>query len=183
MRSGNPDIARAREEFAILEAQGVQALQTETFSAADINLFRSLDMRYVGQAHEVNVPITGDLTENAFAGLAGEFHRRHEEQFGHSAPGEPVEVVNLRVTAIGRVKRPAISYKPRSDSQPLIGRRKVYFKEAEGWLDCPVYLRATMPPGFQLHGPAILEEHTSTVVVPPDFRAEIDAGGNVVLQR
>lgn len=183
MRSGNPDIARAREEFAILEALGVQALQTESFSAADINLFRSLDMRYVGQAHEVNVPITGDLTENAFADLAGGFHRRHEEQFGHSAPGEPVEVVNLRVTAIGRVKRPAISYKPLTDSQPLIGRRKVYFKEAEGWLDCPVYLRATLPPGFQLHGPAILEEHTSTVVVPPDFRAEIDACGNVVLQR
>jgi N-methylhydantoinase A len=178
-----PDMELVREVFADLEAKGSRVLHQEGFSSSDITLFRSLDMRYIGQAHEVNVPLSGALDDGALAAVAEEFHRRHEEHYGHSAPGERVEVVNLRVTATGQVKRPVIRYNPRTEGQPLRGRRRVYFKELGGWIDCPLYKRTALPPGFQVRGPVILEEHTSTVVVPPDFRAEIDPFGNVVLRR
>ena len=180
--AASPDLSLARQVFGGLEARGAQVLQQEGFSGEDIALHRSLDMRYVGQAHEVNVPLPGELGEGAFGALAVDFHRRHEEQFGHSAPGEPVEVVNLRVTAVGRVRRPAIRYSP-STGQSLTGTRRVYFAEAQGWLDCPLYQRTSLAPGFEVSGPAILEEHTSTLVLPPDFRARIDSFGNVVLHR
>lgn len=188
MNTESPDVSKAGDIFVDLERKGTEVLRQEAFSPQDIALFRSLDMRYVGQAHEVNVPMPVEPRDlvalgGAFAAIAGEFHRRHEEQFGHSAPGEPAEVVNLRVTAIGRVKRPAIRYNPGSDSQARLGQRRVYFQEAGGWLDCPLYRRSALAPATQIRGPAILEEHTSTVVVPPDFRAEIDAYGNVALQR
>ena len=188
MNTESPDVSKAGDIFVDLERKGTEVLRQEAFSPQDIALFRSLDMRYVGQAHEVNVPMPVEPRDlvalgGAFAAIAGEFHRRHEEQFGHSAPGEPAEVVNLRVTAIGRVKRPAIRYNPGADSQARLGQRRVYFQEAGGWLDCPLYRRSALAPATQIRGPAILEEHTSTVVVPPDFRAEINAYGNVALQR
>ncbi|MDP2662903.1 MAG: hydantoinase/oxoprolinase family protein, partial [Dehalococcoidia bacterium] len=96
---------------------------------------------------------------------------------------EPVEIVNLRVMALGRVERPSIKYTPVEHAQVQTGKRRVYFQEAEGWLDCPLYQRAGLAPGFRVTGPAIVEEHTSTLVVPPEFQAEIDTFGNVVLRR
>ncbi len=183
MDASRPDIGRIQQVFDELEAKGAGVLRQESFSSADIVLTRSLDMRYVGQAHEVNVIMQEALTTSAFDDVVKEFHQRHDEQYGHSAPGEAVELVNLRVTALGRVKRPAISYKPCLDSQGERGRRQVYFKEAEGWLDCPLYERTGLAPGFRVSGPAIIEEHTSTLVVPPEFRAEVDTFGNIVLQR
>ncbi|MDP2659481.1 MAG: hydantoinase/oxoprolinase family protein [Dehalococcoidia bacterium] len=183
MDASRPDTTRMREVFADLEAKGSGVLQKEGFAPGDIHLTRSLDMRYVGQAHEVNLTLQGKPSDSALAGVVKEFHQRHDEHYGHSAPGEPVEIVNLRVMALGRVERPSIKYAPAENVQAQTGKRRVYFQEAEGWLDCPLYQRAGLAPGFRVEGPAIVEEHTSTLVVPPEFQAEIDAFGNVVLRR
>ncbi|MDO8689143.1 MAG: hydantoinase/oxoprolinase family protein [Dehalococcoidia bacterium] len=183
MDASRPDTARMREVYADLEAKGSGVLQKEGFAQGDIHLTRSLDMRYVGQAHEVNITLPGEPSDGALAGVVKEFHQRHDEHYGHSAPGESVEIVNLRVMAVGEVERPSIKYTPAGDVQAQTGKRQVYFQEAAGWLDCPLYQRAGLAPGFQVKGPAIIEEHTSTLVVPPEFQAEIDAFGNVVLRR
>lgn len=183
MNTAEPDRIRVQGIFSELDSRGTQVLQHEGFRAEDIALQRSLDMRYVGQAHEVNVRIPGAWTEATLSSVVEDFHRRHEEHYGHCAPGEPVEIVNFRVTAIGRNQSPTIRYAPQTERESPTGRRKVYFKELAGWTDCPVYERTALPSGFRLSGPVILEEHTSTIVVPADFQAEIDAYGNVILRR
>jgi len=183
MNTAKPDGKRIREIFAELDSRGTQVLEHEGFRAEDIVLERSLDMRYVGQAHEVNVRFPGSWTEAVLSSAAEDFHRRHEEHYGHCAPGEPVEIVNLRVTAIGRNKSPTIRHAPQAGRESPTGRRNVYFKELGGWTECPIYERTALPAGLRLAGPVILEEHTSTVVVPADFQAEIDAYGNVILRR
>jgi N-methylhydantoinase A len=182
MKTSSPDLQKIGTLFAELEAAGTQLLQQEGFRPQDISLVRTADLRYVGQAHEVNVPLQGDLTEASILAVAHEFHARHEQHYGHSAPGEPVEIVNLRVTAAGRVRRPTVRYCPPAQGQSLRGERKVYFKEVPGWVDCPIYERTALPAGSRLRGPAILEEHTSTVVVPPEFEAAVDEYGNVLLR-
>ncbi len=183
MNTAKPDGKRIREIFAELDSRGTQVLQHEGFRSEDIVLQRSLDMRYVGQAHEVNVRIPGSWTEAVLSSAAEDFHRHHEEHYGHCAPSEPVEIVNLRVAAIGRNQSPTIRYAPQAERERPKGRRNVYFKELGGWTECPIYERADLPPGFRLGGPVVLEEHTSTVVVPADFQAEIDPYGNVILRR
>ncbi len=183
MSTAKPDVARIREIFAELDSRGTQVLEHEGFRAEDIALERSLDMRYVGQAHEVNVRFPGSWTEAVLSSAAEDFHRLHEEHYGHCAPREPIEVVNLRVTAIGRNQSPTIRHAPQAGRESPTGRRNVYFKELGGWTECPIYERTALPPGLRLAGPVVLEEHTSTVVVPGDFQAEIDVHGNVILRR
>ncbi|MFQ5825810.1 MAG: hydantoinase/oxoprolinase family protein [Dehalococcoidia bacterium] len=182
MNTSRPNVNKILNILADLEARGTQVLRQEGFRPEEMALSRSVDMRYVGQAHEVSVPLPGELTEVTLAAVAQEFHRRHERYYGHSAPGEPVEMLNFWVTAVGRVNRPARGYDSRPEAQPLRGHRPVYFQELQGWTECPIYERTVLPPGYRLEGPAILEEHTSTVVVPPGFQGEVDGCGNILLQ-
>lgn len=163
-----------------LEAEGIKTLKQEGFQESDISLLRSVEMRYVGQAHEVTVPLG---TSTTLSGLREAFHKKHEGTYGHAAPGEPVEIVNLKVGAIGKVKKILVRY-PAARGLPMEKERKnVFFSEAEGWIDCPVYDRSTLPLGYRLKGPAIVEEHTSTTVIPPLWLCSIDEYTNIILER
>jgi len=168
------------EGFRRLEEEGIETLKQEGFQKPDISLLRSLDMRYVGQAHEVNIPL-GNST--VLSKLRGAFHQKHETTYGHSAPEEPVEIVNLRVNAIGKVEKISVRYPPTQGLPKQKGRREVFFPEGDGWIDCPVYERSTLPVGYQLQGPAIMEEHTSTTVIPPLWLCSIDQYTNMILER
>ncbi|MFH1122409.1 MAG: hydantoinase/oxoprolinase family protein [Pseudomonadota bacterium] len=166
--------------FHRLEEEGIKTLRTEGFQTSEISLLRSLDMRYVGQAHEVTVSIRGPVT---LSDMKEAFHRKHEITYGHAASREPVEIVNLRVGAVGKVEKIMVRY-PRAQGQPSEKTRKrVFFSDADGWVDCPVYDRATLPVGYQLQGPAVIEEHTSTTVVPPHWICSIDTYTNIILDR
>ena len=90
-----------------MEEEGIETLKQEGFQESDISLMRSLDMRYVGQAHEVTVPLGASTT---LPGLREAFHQKHEATYGHAAPEEPVEIVNLRVGAIGKVEKILVRY-------------------------------------------------------------------------
>jgi N-methylhydantoinase A len=166
--------------FRRLEAEGIETLKQEGFQESDISLLRSLDMRYVGQAHEVTVLLGASTT---LTGLREAFHQKHEATYGHAAPEEPVEIVNLRTGAIGKVEKILVRYPAARGLPGPKGRREVFFSEADGWVDCPVYDRSTLPVGYQLQGPAIVEEHTSTTVVPPHWLCSIDEYTNIILER
>ena len=166
--------------FRHLEEGGIDTLKQDGFQESDISLLRSLDMRYVGQAHEVTIPVEGNIT---LPGLREAFHQKHEATYGHAAPGEPVEIVNLRVGTIGKVEKLLVRY-PEAQGLPTEkGRRELFFSEVERWVDCPVYDRSALPAGYQLQGPVVVEEHTSTTVVPPYWRCSIDGFTNMILER
>ena len=182
MSTARADPAKFADIFADLEAKGLQLLTREGFHSEQTALFRSVDVRYVGQAHEVSVPIQEVLSQTSLTWIADEFHRRHNAQYGHSSADEPVELVNCRLTAVGQVIRPPIFAAPAARREPLKGQRPVYFKELGGWAPCQIYERTALPAGLRIRGPAILEEHTTTVVVPPGFEAEADRHGNLLLR-
>jgi N-methylhydantoinase A len=150
-----------------------------------ITVTRSADMRYLHQGFEINVPLPpGRLSADEMPRLQENFNHAYERMYKRLNPDVDVEALNWRVIVAG--PRPIIQLAPAAGLHvPLEatrkGQRPAYFPEASGYLECPVYDRYQLAPGMVLHGPAIMEERESTVVVGPGARVEVDAYQNVVI--
>lgn len=180
---GNPEMEKLFQE---MEAEARATLRREGVALDRHVFFRSVDMRYVGQEYYLTVPCgTGGFDPGHMRSLARSFHDRHLQVYGHSAPTEPVEIVNLRLTAIGSVPRPSLKrggVSVKSADSARWGTRKVYFAEAGGFLDTPIYRRDLLEPGMMLIGPAVVEQLDSTTVLAPKDSAVVDAYGNLVVE-
>jgi N-methylhydantoinase A len=161
----------AEEGSALLEHEGV---------ASDDRYFaRSADMRYVGQEYTVNVTIGEEISLDT---IDHDFHETHRTRYGHSTPGAPVEFVNLRLAAMGRIGAGRAPFQaPEDGHDPLLGRRRVVFSGEEHETD--VLLRDHLRPGTSREGPLVIEEASSTTVVPPGYTVEIDDHGNLLVTR
>jgi N-methylhydantoinase A len=171
--------------FTEMEAHGRCQLEQEGFGPEATRLQRSLDLRYRGQAFELNVQLDGALFDDAaLAAIEDAFHREHRTVYGHENRAETVELVNARLTAYGLVPKPAADrYRSATATvgDALIERRRVWFEGAP--FDCPVWARERLPERARLSGPAIVEEFGATTVLPPGWAAELDEHGNLVLAR
>ncbi len=181
------DLGRMRAVFADLEGQARTALDGEGFDRGKQRMQRSADLRYVGQAFEVRVPVTdGELDRAAAEEVAQAFHAAHRQLYGYdfaSDPRQAVEWVNLRVSGIGPIRRPdLVELEPRDGgtNRAVTGSRRVFF---DAWVDTPTYNRPDLAPGDVVSGPAIIEEFGSTVPVHPGFAATVDTYGNLLLTR
>ena len=163
--------------FATLLARAESEMQTEGFAPHQLKIACSLDMRYEGQSYELNIP----YLETDFI---AKFHAAHEQRFSYARPEAAVEVVNLRLTAIGETEKPAILPEPLTDTEvspsARVGTKPVVFEGAA--LPTDFYRREALRPGNEIEGPAIITEFSATTVVPPDFRATVDAYRNLILQ-
>ncbi|MBI4561514.1 MAG: hydantoinase/oxoprolinase family protein [Candidatus Rokubacteria bacterium] len=180
-RLSEAGLGRLRRTFSEMKTDGAAELSEEGFAASDMRLHCSLDLRYLGQAFELAVPV--DAETMTASGIASDFHRRHLETYGHADETGEVEVVNLRLTAWGLVPKP--DFPPyRSETVTLgearIEERPVYFNDS--FLSCPVYQRERLPAGAGLSGPAIVEEFGATTVLFPGWTASLDPVGNLILE-
>jgi N-methylhydantoinase A len=168
-------------EFRSMEREALSLLKEEGFEAKDILFQRSLDLRYKGQAFELNITLqNGDAQKKT----AERFHARFQETYGHSRPGQTIELVNLRLSSFGLVEKPllpAYESKGKSIVQARKDKRKVCFQGH--FSETPVYERDLLPCEEMLSGPAIIEENGATTVVPPNWRSRVDAYGNLILSR
>ena len=167
---------------------------------ADVVLEWSADLRYSGQSSELNVALAvppGALPgAAALEGLDGRFAAVHEERYGHRAPGEPVELVNLRLVARIPGEAPPLpggagaGAGTRGRAAPARRRRQVYFGPREGWMSAPVVERDALSrpqgapgaPGDGERGPLIVEDYDATTLVPPGWRVRLDRQGAIVLE-
>src|SRR5262249_30881065 len=141
--------------------------------------------RYRRQNYELSIP-AGDLPldEHGLAALLGRFHEAHERVYGASAPGDPVELVNFRVTARGRSEPLARGsrFELAGGQGPRPGgEREVYFAEAGGFVPCPVYWREELRAEHELPGPLIVEQMDATTVVHPGQLLVVDLEGNLLI--
>jgi N-methylhydantoinase A len=177
------DLEELNEAFEVLEGQATAQLLSERVSAKDILLLRSVEMRYRGQGHNLEVPVpSADLDEESIQAINGAFHRQHQTTYGYGQPKEITEFVNLRLAGIGRLPKPhqrRIASNGQDPGLALVGRRQVYF--AGHWHDTPIYGRDLLRAGHRLEGPAIVEQLDSTTVILPGQQAEIDAQGNILV--
>jgi N-methylhydantoinase A len=169
------DPAAVEEAFAELERAGAEDLAREGIPADRVEFVRQVDMRYVGQSHE--------LTLAAGDGLLERFHAEHDRVYGFAAPAEAVELVSVRLSSVGRIEKPpARTLEPGEAGEPK-ARREVYFAEAGGFVDCPIHDREALGAGAALAGPVVIEQFDSTTVVHPGFVVRVDSNGNLVIEK
>jgi N-methylhydantoinase A len=181
------DVAAVEAGFAGLEDRAREALDGEGFAREAQRMQRSADLRYVGQAFEVRVPVADGVLDPAAAeAVAAAFHAAHRQLYGYDFADDPrqsVEWVNLRVSGIGPIRRPDVVRLPPptgGTDRAVTGSRRVFFDD---WLDTPTYDRARLGPRDVVPGPAIVEEFGSTVPVHPGFAATVDDFGNLLLAK
>jgi N-methylhydantoinase A len=145
---------------------------------------RSVDARYRRQSYELAVPVAPDpVDRTTLATIAEDFHQRHRATYGHDNRAEPVQIVSLRVAAIGAIPPLAIRDIPAdSGADALKAKRKVWFRET-GPVDAAIYDRRHMRSGLQVAGPTVIESLESTILVPPGWIATMNADGFVLLTR
>src|SRR5581483_1406537 len=168
--------------FSLLEKSAADTLREEGAGAEQIVLRRFLDMRYRGQEYTLPVPVTEDLRAlKDFSAIRARFDRLHQEHYGHSAPSEPVMMVNLRLSALGKFddKLPLASA-ARAEDRGERGRRPVIFESKP--VDCPIYLRTGFQPGDRLDGPAVIEEVGATILVYPGDQLQVNEFGHLVIE-
>ena len=179
--------------WAELEAQARVWLDGEQVSRDQMRFERAADLRYEHQSFELTCPLgTGPLTAERLSALVSTFHAEHRRLYTYDLPNAPIELVTLRVTAIGALPRraaPALeSLSPtggegRARGSSVRGSsRPVYFR-GRGFIDTRVYARAELTPGMTFDGPAIIEQSDSTPLVAPGFRARVDEAHNLLLER
>ena len=165
--------AAAADVRSVLDAHGTPDLALE------------LDLRYAGQSYELSVPLDAPITRDAVQAAVQAFHEQHRDRYGHADPDEPVEVVALRVRGRVAVPPPELPREPKTDA-PLadaqLGTRPVWF-DADGPTETPAYDRTGLHHGHVFDGPAVLHQYDTTIVVPPGWRARVDARQNVHIER
>ena len=179
--SATLDLVSLRSALDEMSDAGRTLLAEERVDPRRVEILREAEMCYVGQSYPLRVRIPEDWSD-LVATLEAAFHEAHRTLYGFASPGEATMVLNLRVTAIGRVDRPRLKSLAAGDGNPgqaLKGTRPVMFGQA---VECPIYERARLDAGDRISGPAIIEQMDSTTVLPAGTRLVVDPGGSLIIE-
>jgi N-methylhydantoinase A len=176
---------RIERIYRDLENEGRAAIASSSVEPQKITLKRALDMRYMGQEHAVTVDLPLKVFERADrVAIKRAFDAMHEQRYGTSAPDERAEIVSLRSTVTGVMRKPPQERIRRGKSSPdktaSTGKRPVYLQGR--YQSTPTYARAALAAGNRIRGPALIEEHASTTVLLPGDRLEVDVYGNLIIK-
>ncbi len=167
--------------FAEMEAAARAMLAATGIEPTRWRIERQADLRYPRQAYELTVALPeGEISDPALAALAGEFHAKHKATYGHSNPEEDVQMVNIRLSAIGALD--SIDVGAPGGGIERLGRRTLVFP-GSGAVEAEIARRESLGPGESVAGPAVLQALDCTTVVPPGWRAEADRQGFVMMER
>lgn len=174
------DMSVVAERLHELGKEADSLLASEGVAKRDRHIRYSLEMRYEGQAHELEIEASPDGLDQERLGAA--FSTAYFQAWSYSPVDRPIQLVNLRVLAVGRAPTltlPHLTNKTKVE-KATVGIRGIYF---DGKVyDTPVYRRPLLPEGAVVHGPAIVEETGSTTVIPPGWECRVDHIGNLLLE-
>jgi N-methylhydantoinase A len=168
--------------FQDMETLAVQELQKSGVRAEQMTFQRQADMRYLGQSHEIRVPLAS--TGCDLAALKQSYEAQYQEIYGYLNELADIQLVSLRLSALGSTIKPQLKTEEPSSlaiTDCLKSERKAYFKEANDYLLVPVYNGGLLTYGHQLVGPAIIELDDTTIVIRPQQILTIDNHGNFVI--
>lgn len=180
------DFSLVNTIFAEMEELGKHLLQEAGVPSERMQLVRTADMRYIGQGHEISVPLPSHiLSSTDIVAFQEAFDQEYTRLYHRLNPGVEVEVLNWRVRALG--PKPTISlhsFVPANIplQEAIKGTRRAYFPEFEDYIACPVYDRYKLSAGVTFSGPAIIEERESTAVIGPHAELAVDLYNNIIVQ-
>ncbi len=187
MNLSDVDPSLVENIYSELEEKGMKTLKSEGFELSNIVIHRLADLKYWAQGYELTVESYKPFDEKSLVNVRTNFEDKHRSIYGYILEDEDVELVNLRVEAIGLRRFPEIDkIEKRSKGgieDALIGKRRVYFEKNDDFEPTPVYAREKLLYGDEIMGPAIIEEYDSTVVIYPDYVARIDEYGIIHIEK
>ena len=178
------DWGEVADLFEQMEAQGRQMLFAAGIPQAETVIERSVDGRFQGQLHEIQVPLPVDLNEMEPADFVNRFNARYKDLYHYVPDHTPIELLTWRVRVSGTRAPVTAAMLPQSSADPASaykGERRAYFPELADYMLTPIYDRYRLCAGMEFAGPAIVEERESTIVVRPAMQAAVDVYGNVRL--
>ncbi len=181
---GEMDAKLTRRAFAELHAAGAAALAPDQLARGRFDF--AADLRYRGQEHTIAIPVSGadDLTGD-IDGTRQRFHEQHDRRYGHAAPDQSIEVVNLRLTvAVARMEDAIARWLTEpfaADEQVAEQQRSVVFDDPDRRLETRILWRPALAAGAEILGPAVIEEPNSTTLVGPDDRAVVHESGHIII--
>lgn len=171
------------DRFADLETQALALFAQDQIARTDMQFRRHADCRYLAQAESIDVDFApGPITKQTLARAIEEFTAEHKRQWNFTQPERPVIVVNIRLQAIGRIgtfRGPETPAVPPGAPRP-VGERRIYLEGTMATMPC--YQRESLVAGHRIAGPAVIQEHSSSVVLVAGDRAQVDADLNLVIQ-
>jgi len=172
---------RARETMHVLVREGLAELQAQGY-VENIEVYRALEMRYLGQNYELELPIGPEALEDAAANrLWDMFQAAHKARFGFNIPGEIIEIVTFAATIVSRTSKPEFCRLPASGASPRPrGNRPVRYVDAVH--DTAIFHRDDLAASQSIEGPAIVEEAASATVINPGQRLTVDPYGQLLLE-
>ncbi len=175
LKADETSYSELKHLFEPLDETGVKGLLSEGIGREKIVLEHYLDMRYMGQSYEIVVPFSENFVED--------FHRLHEKNYGYSDETKRVEIVNIRLRAIGSPEKPVFEKIERASSESIdnaiIGEKNVIF--SGDYKITKIVDRDKLLAGNVFEGPAIVVEYSSTIVIPPNCKATVDDFGNLIV--
>ena len=178
------DPATLEAAFVALERKGAAMLDRARVAPERRRFERSVDARYARQSYELLIPVPSrPIEQPEIRKIAETFHNRHLQTYGHDNRSEPVQIVSVRLAAIGTIPPLLVRDAPaRSATDAAKAKRQLWFREA-GAVDATIYDRRRMPAGFKVAGPVVIESLESTILVPPGWQARMNEDGFVLLTR
>ena len=184
VHSGEPAVSDVAASFDRLNQQATDWLNRESVSESARQITRSADLRYQHQGWEITVDVpSGAVTRQSLKDVETNFHALHERLYSYNLPHQTVELVNLRVTALGRLPRhstEAIHGESGQTAAPT-STRPVRISRLEGFVETPIYDRRNLRPGMTVTAPAVIEQSDTTTLLSTGYEATIDAHSNIVI--
>jgi N-methylhydantoinase A len=179
------DVKKVEAVFQNLELQGANLLEKQRVPKVNMHFIRQMDLRYFGQSYELTIPTSRAFTQEVLYRTVENFHKKHMAIYGYAVKDEPVELVNVKLIAIGLVEKPKLKKKPlhgeKLSKKAIIAKRRVFFEQKNDYVETSVYRRERLKAGNVINGPAVIEQYDATTVVYPDWTASVDRFGNIVL--
>jgi N-methylhydantoinase A len=172
--------------YAQLQERADEWLEAEHIAPADRRTNYAIDMRYGGQGYELTVDWPENLQGEALiAALRANFETAHKQLYGYIAAEEPIQIITLRIEAVGNVPKADLKTYPKATGpvdHAIIGERSVYFPEMAGFVACPLYDREKLASGHIVAGPAVVEQMDSTTLILPGQAAKVDDYLNLLIE-
>lgn len=188
-RSFNADTVLICSIYDKLKNEAVKYVQEMGFIVENIVVKYTLEVRYLGQSHEVSIIVPNELIEGVkvldVGAVEAIFHNRHKELYGYAQETAVVEFITLGVTASSpnkNRKKFEIEKGGRDAAMAFKGKRQIYFEEYQAYTPCQTYDRYLLKANNTIIGPAIVEQKDTTIVIPPETWAWIDIYGNLIIE-
>lgn len=184
VRMDNMDKDVINKQWDKMQNTAIKEYREKGIASENVLFVRNMDMRYWGQEHTIKVQIfNDDITDNNLSDIIERFHLEHEKTYNFRIDDSLTEIVNLHLTAFGKVEKTdlkKLNISSTNTDDALKEIRKVVFEDI-GAVDTNIYIREKLSPNMTIYGPAIIEETTTSTIVYPDMKLSVDAYGNLLI--